>query len=74
MTLPIPSLTAIERPRCPRCQTRMMLEPVSAGPVDFEQRVFECPNCNHVETSVIASDPFNSKAAGWIAGELRAPD
>jgi hypothetical protein len=67
-------LTAIERPRCSRCQTRMMLERVSAGPIGFEQRLFECPKCDHIEISVIASDPFKSKAAGWLAGELRAPN
>jgi hypothetical protein len=66
-------LTAVERPRCSRCQTRMMLERVSAGPIGFEHRLFECPKCDHVEISVIASDPFKSKAAGWFAGELRAP-
>jgi hypothetical protein len=53
-------VTAIERPRCSRCLTRMMLERVSSGPLGFEQRLlFECPKCDHVETSVIASDPFN---------------
>jgi hypothetical protein len=67
-------LTAIERPRCSRCQTRMMLERVSPGPIGFERRLFECPRCDQVEISVIASDPLTSKAAGWLAGELRAPN
>ena len=67
-------LTAIARPCCPRCQTRMMLERVSPGPIGFEHRLFECPKCDHVEMSVIASDPFKSKAAGWLFGELRAPN
>jgi hypothetical protein len=66
-------LTAIERPRCSRCRARMMLERVSPGPIGFEQRLFECPRCDQVEISVIASDPFKSDAAGWLAGELRAP-
>jgi hypothetical protein len=56
-------LTEIERARCSRCQTRMMLERVSAGPVGFEHRLFECPRCDQVEMRLIASDPFNSKAA-----------
>jgi hypothetical protein len=51
----------------------MMLERVSPGPIGFERRLFECPKCDHVEFNVIASDPFTSKAAGWLAGELRAP-
>jgi hypothetical protein len=68
-----PFLTAIERPRCSRCQTRMMLERVSRGPIGFEHRLFECPKCDQAEISVIASDPFKSRAAGWIDGDLRAP-
>ena len=67
-------LTAIERHHCSRCQTRMMLERVSPGAIGFEHRLFECPKCDHVETRVIASDPFNSKAAGWLAGELGRPN
>jgi hypothetical protein len=63
-------LTAFERPRCTRCQTRMMLERISPGPVGFEHRLFECPKCDHVETRVIASDPFNSEVQGWLSGEL----
>jgi hypothetical protein len=52
----------------------MMLERVSSGPIGFEHRLFECPKCDHVEISVIASDPFASQAAGWLEGELRAPN
>ena len=73
MHSPQPFLTMIERPRCSRCQTRMMLERVSPGPIGFEHRLFECPKCDHVEISVIASDPFKSGAVGWLAGELTAP-
>jgi hypothetical protein len=63
-------VTAFERPRCTRCQTGMMLERISPGPVGFEHRLFECPKCDHVETRVVASDPFNSKAKGSLSGEL----
>jgi len=42
----------------------MMLERVSPGSIGFERRLFECPKCDHVETSVIASNPLNSKAQG----------
>jgi hypothetical protein len=52
----------------------MMLERVSSGPVGFEHRLFECPKCDQVELSVIASDPLKSNAAGWLAGELKAPN
>jgi hypothetical protein len=52
----------------------MMLERVTSGPFGFEHRLFECPKCDHVEMNVIASDPFTSKVAGWLASELRAPN
>jgi hypothetical protein len=52
----------------------MMLERVSPGPIGFEHRLFECPKCDHVEISVIASDPSKSKALGWLAEELRTPN
>jgi len=52
----------------------MMLERVSPGPIGFEHRQFECSKCDHVEISVIASDPFRSRAVGWLAGELRTPN
>jgi hypothetical protein len=52
----------------------MMLERVSSGPIGFEHRLFECPKCDHVEISVTVSDPFKSSAAGWLAGELSAPN
>jgi len=41
-------LTVIERPRCSRCQTRMMLERVSSGPIGFEHR---CSNATGAFTS-----------------------
>jgi len=55
-------LAAIERPRCPRCETRMMLERVSRGPHSSEHRLFECPKCDQVEIIVFfASDPLNRR-------------
>jgi hypothetical protein len=67
-------LTAIERPRCSRCQTRMLLERVSAGPAGYEHWLFECPRCDQVEIRVTASDPLMSNALGWLAGGLRTPN
>jgi hypothetical protein len=52
----------------------MMLERVSAGPIGFERRLFECPKCDQVEMRITASDPLKSKAAGWLTGELRTPN
>jgi ribosomal protein S27AE len=69
-----PSLTRIERPHCSHCTLRMMLAHTSPGPMGFEHRRFECPKCNYVQNEVVASDPMKSAYAGWLAGELRAPN
>jgi hypothetical protein len=70
---PIIPLSAIERPVCPRCQTRMMLARISlAG--QFEQQSFECPKCDEVVTKTFVTDPMKSDAVGWLKGELKPPD
>jgi hypothetical protein len=70
---PDPELLPIHRPRCPGCQTRMRTVSVSEGPAGFEHRTFECWKCGHVETRLLASDPFQAGSAAWINGELRPP-
>jgi transposase-like protein len=66
-------ITALEHPRCPRCQRRMRLEDVSLGPKGYEHRSFECAKCDHAETRAVPSDPIKSNAVRWLAGELKAP-
>jgi hypothetical protein len=66
-------LTAIERLGCSRSQTRMKLERVSPGPIDFEHRLFECPKWDHVEIDVIASDPFSMHCLRFSAPDLARP-
>lgn len=60
-------LTAIGRPRCSRCQVRMMLERVSFGPIGVERRLFECPKCDQVEMRVIASRLRSSAPDVWLS-------
>jgi hypothetical protein len=66
-------LLAIQRLRCPKCQSRMMLSGISAGPTGFELRTFNCCHCDQVEKIAIASDPTKSGDVGWLVGELQAP-
>ena len=66
-------LTAIERPRCSRCQTRMMLERVSLGPIGFEDQLFECPKCDHVEMRTWYRT-IQIECGGLARWELRAPN
>ena len=61
------------RPRCPKCQMRMVAAAVEEGPEGFEHRSFECAKCGHSEQNVIASDPMNTRALGWLNSELHPP-
>lgn len=70
-TRPEPSLLPIARPRCPKCQGRMLLARIEAGPANSDLRTFECPKCEHVIKKVI-EDPLNN--TGWLAGELKPPE
>jgi hypothetical protein len=68
---PEPSLLPIERPRCPKCNRRMMLARIQPGPDHSDLRTFECPNCEHVLRTVV-EDPMKSDM-GWQLSELRSP-
>jgi DNA-directed RNA polymerase subunit RPC12/RpoP len=68
-----PSLTTIERPRCPKCQNRMMLARIMPGPPGFDLRNFECAKCVHAIMMKVATDPMKSNKVGWLAGELKPP-
>jgi hypothetical protein len=65
-------LSAIERPRCPSCHIVMMLARISPAGEGREERLFECPKCDHAETALV-EDPLRSKAAGWLGSELKPP-
>jgi ribosomal protein S27AE len=67
-----PSLLPIERPRCPKCQGRMMLAHIEPGPDHSDLRTFECPKCDYVHKTLV-EDPLNSAKAGWLNSGLRAP-
>ena len=69
---PTPSLIPIERPRCTRCQTRMMLARIEPCGPDSEKRTFECPKCNFIETKIVG-DPLKSDAVVRLADNLRPP-
>jgi hypothetical protein len=64
-----PELLPVQRPRCPKCQMRMVPGEASPGPEGFEQRPFECLRCGHRESQMVRSDPMRSDAFGWMSGE-----
>jgi transcription elongation factor Elf1 len=50
-----------------------MLARIELGPAGYDLRTFECPKCNHSFKSLVANEPTESHAAGWLAGELKPP-
>jgi hypothetical protein len=65
-------LLAIQRLRCPKCHTCLVLSHVAPGPTGFELRTFDCSRCNYVEKIAIASDPMKSGDVAWLVGELQS--
>jgi hypothetical protein len=59
-----PSLLAIERPCCPKCQGRMMLARIEPGPNNSDLRTFECPTCERVQR-VLVEDSMSAGKPGW---------
>jgi transposase-like protein len=59
-----------ERPRCPKCQCRMMLAGIESGPTRLQ--TFECSKCRNVRT-LLVEDPMKSAKTRWQDSGLNAP-
>jgi hypothetical protein len=46
-----------------------MLARIEPGPAHSDLRTFECPKCAHIHKTLVEG-PMNSRAAGWLNGEL----
>jgi phage FluMu protein Com len=70
-----PPLSAIERSRCPRCQTLTTLAGIAPGPAGYEFRTFECPKCDRVlrTLAAITSSPSQSEPPDWFDSNLYSP-
>jgi hypothetical protein len=65
--------TAVERPLCIRCLTRMMLARIAPDGPGFELRSYECPKCEYVSVERVATEPLET-CKGWlISKELEPP-
>jgi ssDNA-binding Zn-finger/Zn-ribbon topoisomerase 1 len=69
---PDPSLLPIERPRCPKCQGRMMLSRIEPGPGGSDLPTFECAKCGQVH-KLLAEDPMKSAKVQWHNSNLNSP-
>jgi hypothetical protein len=69
-------IIAFHRPPCPECTALTTLAQITPCPSDFDIRTFECPPCNRFHQHLVERvDPMKSpETAGWLRGELRAPN
>jgi hypothetical protein len=65
-------LSPIERPRCPRCQLRMMLAGREYRGNGVETRTFKCAKCEFIETKIV-DDPLKSTTLARLADGVRPP-
>jgi hypothetical protein len=70
---PLPDLTFLPQPPCPKCHSQMKLCRITAARPAFDLRLFVCGKCNHVERVLVRTEPSESPALGWLLGELRPP-
>ena len=52
----------------------MMLASINSASEGHDSRTFECTQCDHSLTRIVARDPMKSETAGWQYSELRAPE
>lgn len=43
----------IHHPNCPECRRPMWLARITPDKPDYDQRTFECPQCDHSITEVV---------------------
>jgi hypothetical protein len=66
-------LSLIERPRCTRCSSRMVLLRIAPGRSGFDYRTFECGKCDSVDTRMVLQDPMKSDAVSRLTDCLKPP-
>lgn len=67
------SINGIESRGCVKCEAQMVLARTTPARLGFNSQAFECVQCGHLEKILIAADPIQSNALGWLLGELRPP-
>ena len=63
----------IEGRRCARCEAELVLVRITPARLGFNSQAFECVRCGHLEKVLIAADPIQSDALGWLLGKLGPP-
>ena len=72
---PLSTLTprGVARPRCPRCQSAVVVQRATSGRSGFEHWTLRCPSCGNIHQAQVQADPMRSEAIGWLSGDLHAP-
>ena len=66
-----PEFLPMGRPRCPRCQTRMITSALAEEPAGFERRTFECLKCGHSEQKVVTVGAMTKSCSPKNVCQLR---
>jgi hypothetical protein len=71
---PTLSHRAAARPRCPKCESRMAVQRITAARPGFEHWTLRCVKCGLINEAQVSTDAIKSDAIGWANSDLRAPD
>jgi hypothetical protein len=70
---PTSSSHAAARPRCPKCQSRMEVQRITAARSGFEYWTLRCIKCGLINEAQVNTDPMKSDAIRWEQSDLPAP-
>jgi uncharacterized Zn finger protein len=65
------SLGAAERPRCPKCQSRMEIQHITSARSGFEHWTLRCTKCGLIHEAQVNADPMKSDVIGREPSDLR---
>jgi hypothetical protein len=71
---PTLSPRAAERPRCPKCQSRMVVQRITRARSGFEHWTLRCTRCSHIHEAQVPTDPMSTDARNWLNGGLKSPE
>lgn len=64
----------LQRPHCPKCNTRASLVEIGPGSNGSDRCIFECSTCGETFELLVPADPMQADTAKWIDGGLSPPE
>jgi len=71
---PTLSYRAATRPRCPKCQSPMEVQRLTAARPGFEHWTLRCVKCGLINEAQVGTGPMKPDAIGWVNSDLGAPE